>query len=127
MGTSLLDGYDFSRGAFLPPTIIEDIEPDDVLWKEEVFGPVIVVKRFFVRRVSPTYLNPNLSDFLRPRRSRKACNSPMTASTGSAQVFGLATCPEHTGSPLRSMLDFAGSTAIIAMIPVPLGNYRITK
>lgn len=50
LGTSLLDGYDFSRGAFLPPTIIEDIEPDDVLWKEEVFGPVIVVKRFFTEQ-----------------------------------------------------------------------------
>ncbi|KAF9006524.1 aldehyde dehydrogenase domain-containing protein [Cyathus striatus] len=38
-GLSELDGFDFSKGSFFPPTI-------DELWQEEVFGPVVVVKRF---------------------------------------------------------------------------------
>lgn len=47
-GTSELDGFDFSRGSFYPPTIITDIETSDEIWQEEVFGPVVVVKRFTV-------------------------------------------------------------------------------
>ncbi|TFK43675.1 aldehyde dehydrogenase [Crucibulum laeve] len=46
LGTSDLDGFDFSRGSFFPPTIITDITVEDELWQEEVFGPVVVVKRF---------------------------------------------------------------------------------
>ncbi|KAI0774445.1 aldehyde dehydrogenase [Fomes fomentarius] len=46
MGTSALDGYDFSQGAFFPPTVITDIPTQDDLWREEVFGPVVVVTRF---------------------------------------------------------------------------------
>ncbi|RDB19902.1 NAD/NADP-dependent betaine aldehyde dehydrogenase [Hypsizygus marmoreus] len=45
-GISELDGFDFSRGSFFPPTIVADITSEDELWKEEVFGPVIVVRRF---------------------------------------------------------------------------------
>jgi acyl-CoA reductase-like NAD-dependent aldehyde dehydrogenase len=53
-GVSALDGYDFSRGCFFPPTIIGDITVKDELWQEEIFGPVVVVVRFQVSSsVSP--------------------------------------------------------------------------
>ncbi|KAG6880171.1 hypothetical protein C0992_004623 [Termitomyces sp. T32_za158] len=45
-GASPLDGFDYTHGSFLAPTIIEDVESTDELWREEVFGPVIVVRRF---------------------------------------------------------------------------------
>lgn len=48
-GLSALDQFDFSRGSFYPPTVITDVETQDDLWREEVFGPVVVVKRFSVR------------------------------------------------------------------------------
>ena len=48
LGTSSLDGFDFSRGSFFPPTVIEGLGTEDELWKEEIFGPVVVVKRFSV-------------------------------------------------------------------------------
>ncbi|KAG6910935.1 hypothetical protein DXG01_005989 [Tephrocybe rancida] len=47
-GSSPLDGFDYTKGSFLAPTIIEDIQSTDELWQEEVFGPVIVVRRFKV-------------------------------------------------------------------------------
>ncbi|KAG6817836.1 hypothetical protein H0H87_001668 [Tephrocybe sp. NHM501043] len=45
-GSSPLDDFNYTKGAFLNPTIIEDIQSTDELWQEEVFGPVIVVRRF---------------------------------------------------------------------------------
>jgi len=45
-GTSELDGFNFSKGSFYPPTVIADVEITDEIWQEEVFGPVVVVKRF---------------------------------------------------------------------------------
>lgn len=48
-GTSDLDGFDFAKGSFYPPTIITDVQTTDEIWQEEVFGPVVVVKRFDVR------------------------------------------------------------------------------
>jgi len=45
-GLSPLDGFDYTQGAFVSPTIIEVINSTDELWKEEIFGPVIVVRRF---------------------------------------------------------------------------------
>ncbi|KAJ3862913.1 aldehyde dehydrogenase domain-containing protein [Lentinula novae-zelandiae] len=45
-GVSEVDGFDFSRGSFFPPTVVTDVEVEDELWREEVFGPVVVVKRF---------------------------------------------------------------------------------
>ena len=48
MGKSSLDGFDFSKGSFLPPTVITDVHTEDELWQEEVFGPVVVVMRFSV-------------------------------------------------------------------------------
>ena len=46
---SSLDGFDFSRGSFYPPTVIADVSLDDTLWKEEVFGPVVVLDKFEAR------------------------------------------------------------------------------
>lgn len=46
LGPSSLDGFNLSKGSFYAPTIIEDVSPEDELWKEEIFGPVAVVKRF---------------------------------------------------------------------------------
>lgn len=54
IGKSELDGFDFSKGSFYPPTVITDIEVEDELWQEEVFGPVVVVKRFTVSSGSTT-------------------------------------------------------------------------
>jgi acyl-CoA reductase-like NAD-dependent aldehyde dehydrogenase len=48
MGQSSLDGFDFSQGSFFPPTVIEGVSTTDELWREEVFGPVVIVKRFSV-------------------------------------------------------------------------------
>ena len=54
-GTSPLDGFDLSQsGSFFAPTVVEGVEVADELWQEEVFGPVIVVKRFKVRRYQAT-------------------------------------------------------------------------
>ena len=49
-GKSELDGYDLSKGAFFPPTVVADVGVEDELWQEEVFGPVVVVKNFQVRQ-----------------------------------------------------------------------------
>ncbi|XXH01019.1 hypothetical protein Hte_007370 [Hypoxylon texense] len=47
---STLDGTDFSQGYFYPPTILVSSEGDSILetriWREEAFGPVIVVVGF---------------------------------------------------------------------------------
>ena len=43
---SPLDGFNFSRGSFYPPTVIADVSTGDALWKEEVFGPVVVLNKF---------------------------------------------------------------------------------
>ncbi|KAF2756795.1 aldehyde dehydrogenase-like protein [Pseudovirgaria hyperparasitica] len=49
-GTSELDGTDFSKGYFYPPTILTDSIScnivDTRIWREEAFGPVIVVIGF---------------------------------------------------------------------------------
>jgi acyl-CoA reductase-like NAD-dependent aldehyde dehydrogenase len=47
-GISELDGFDFSKGYFYPPTIlhISTTQKDVRIWKEEAFGPVIVVTGF---------------------------------------------------------------------------------
>ena len=47
-GQSELDGFSFSKGAFYPPTVIADVALEDEIWEEEVFGPVVVIKRFSV-------------------------------------------------------------------------------
>lgn len=47
-GLSTFDGFDFSKGAFYPPTVITNVSTEEALWREEVFGPVVVVKEFTV-------------------------------------------------------------------------------
>jgi acyl-CoA reductase-like NAD-dependent aldehyde dehydrogenase len=47
-GRSEIGDFSFSKGAFYPPTVIADVAIQDEIWKEEVFGPVVVVKRFAV-------------------------------------------------------------------------------
>lgn len=42
------DGIDFSKGCFFPPTVVSDVNMEDELWWEEIFGPVVVVARFSV-------------------------------------------------------------------------------
>jgi len=48
LGRSALDAFDLSQGSFFPPTIVSEVSSDDELWKEEIFGPVVVVRRFSV-------------------------------------------------------------------------------
>jgi acyl-CoA reductase-like NAD-dependent aldehyde dehydrogenase len=48
-GRSPLDNHDLSQGSFYPPTVITDVSTEGDLWQEEIFGPVVVVKRFKVR------------------------------------------------------------------------------
>jgi acyl-CoA reductase-like NAD-dependent aldehyde dehydrogenase len=49
-GTSTMDGIDFGKGYFFAPTILSDSVSkkivDTRIWKEEAFGPVIVVVGF---------------------------------------------------------------------------------
>ncbi|KAI0034111.1 aldehyde dehydrogenase [Vararia minispora EC-137] len=45
-GVSKLDGYNFSKGSFYPPTVIADVDSSDQIWEEEIFGPIVVVKSF---------------------------------------------------------------------------------
>ncbi|KAJ7590679.1 aldehyde dehydrogenase domain-containing protein [Mycena floridula] len=45
LGMSKLDETNFALGSFFPPTVITEISIEDELWKEEIFGPVVVVKR----------------------------------------------------------------------------------
>ena len=54
LGKSELDGFDFSRGSFFAPTVIGDISTESELWREEIFGPVVVIKRFSVRSILTT-------------------------------------------------------------------------
>jgi hypothetical protein len=46
---SQLDQFDFSKGAFFPPTVVSNVSTQGALWREEIFGPVVVVKQFKVR------------------------------------------------------------------------------
>jgi acyl-CoA reductase-like NAD-dependent aldehyde dehydrogenase len=56
-GKSRLDDFDFSDGAFFPPTVITNVSTEDDLWREEIFGPVVVVKKFAVSNI---HLSMNL-------------------------------------------------------------------
>jgi len=35
-----------ARGFFLEPTVLLDVEPNDAVWREEVFGPVVCIRPF---------------------------------------------------------------------------------
>jgi acyl-CoA reductase-like NAD-dependent aldehyde dehydrogenase len=49
-GQSQLDGTDFSKGYYYPPTVLVSTEGNSItetrIWREEAFGPVIVVVGF---------------------------------------------------------------------------------
>ncbi|GJE84231.1 aldehyde dehydrogenase [Phanerochaete sordida] len=45
-GESALDEFDFSQGSFFPPTVVANVSTQGTLWREEIFGPVVVVKQF---------------------------------------------------------------------------------
>jgi betaine-aldehyde dehydrogenase len=47
-GRRLVCGGDrpFPRGFFLAPAVLLDVEPNDRVWREEVFGPVVCIRPF---------------------------------------------------------------------------------
>lgn len=47
-GASPLDQFDLANGYFFPPTIVENVQANDSLWTEELFGPVLAVNKFKV-------------------------------------------------------------------------------
>jgi acyl-CoA reductase-like NAD-dependent aldehyde dehydrogenase len=61
---STLDGFNFSRGSFYPPTVIADVGLEDALWKEEVFGPVVVLRKFEGRAEISFYVRHSLTPCL---------------------------------------------------------------
>jgi hypothetical protein len=83
---SSLDGFNFSRGCFYPPTVIEDVSLEDDLWKEEVFGPVVVLRKFEVR-TETSFMSTTASLSLFRRRAR-AWSLPITRDTGSGLAYG---------------------------------------
>ena len=85
---SSLDGFDFSRGSFYPPTIIADVSLDDTLWKEEVFGPVVVLNKFEVGAELAKYACSMLMLPLVRRWSARAWNAPTTRNMGWARAYG---------------------------------------
>ena len=83
---SSLDGFNFSRGSFYPPTVVEDVSLEDDLWKEEIFGPVVVLRKFEVRAeisVTSTMASPPA---FRPRA--RAWGSLTTRDTGLGPASG---------------------------------------
>ena len=98
-GKSSLDGFDFSKGSFLPPTVITDVHTEDELWKEEVFGPVVVVKRFSVSDQSIVFIlaiKKVTNNCLRlDRKSEKVLPWLMPQNMASGQVYGLQIYLEH--------------------------------
>ena len=87
-GRSSLDRFDFSRGSFYPPTVIGDVSLNDTLWKEEVFGPVVVLNKFEVRAELTKYSGSMLISSLFCRRSVRAWNMPTTQNMGWARAYG---------------------------------------
>jgi hypothetical protein len=85
---SSLDGFDFSRGSFYPPTIIADVSLDDTLWKEEVFGPVVVLNKFEARAELAKYACSMLMLPLVRRWSVRAWNAPTTRNMAWAREYG---------------------------------------
>lgn len=60
-GVSVLDGTDFGKGYFYPPTILADSASRKIVdtrtWREEAFGPVIVVVGFDTEQEALTLAN----------------------------------------------------------------------
>ena len=105
-GKSSLDGFDFSRGSFYPPTVIGDVETTDELWREEVFGPVVVTRRFEVCR-APRLVLARQADIARRLRT-KVLPLPTTAGMVSVLDFGHATSHGPTDLPRAYKQDSYG-------------------
>jgi len=76
-GPSSLDGFDLSQGNFYPPTVITNISTEDDLWREEVFGPVVVVRQFQVGSQGPL---PSASvSLISSRMKKRQCILPTQA------------------------------------------------
>lgn len=120
LGTSELDGFDFSRGSFFPPTIISDINSTDELWKEEVFGPVVIMRRFSVGCLVP-WAELLTTDVWLCRKSPKVLPWLMIVNTGWEQQYGQKTFLGHIEWRQKLRPVYAGSTLTIAMTRVPLG------
>lgn len=119
-GLSPLDGYDLSQGAFFPPTVITDVPTEDDLWREEIFGPVVVVKRFCVR-LPLSHIDAQLI-FTARSLSRRALTLLMAASTAWARGCGRRTCRRRTACLRSSRLALSGSTHITVTIPAHRGT-----
>jgi hypothetical protein len=92
LGKSLLDHFDFSRGSFYPPTVISDVDVSHELWQEEIFGPVVVVKKF---SVSYTMIRAGFFDVkFTLRLNPRELDLPMLPSTDWERESGLRICQE---------------------------------
>jgi hypothetical protein len=83
---SILDGFNFSRGSFYPPTVIADVDLEDALWKEEVFGPVVVLRKFEAR--AEISFMSTIASRLICRPKARAWSSLTTRDTGSGPAYG---------------------------------------
>lgn len=93
MGKSLLDNFDFSHGSFYPPTVISDVDVSHELWQEEIFGPVVVVKKF---SVSYKMMRVGFFDAeFTLRLNLRALDLLMLPSTDWEREFGLRIYQEH--------------------------------
>jgi delta 1-pyrroline-5-carboxylate dehydrogenase len=119
-GRSEIGDFSFSKGAFYPPTVIADVAIEDEIWKEEVFGPVVVVKRFSVS-VLDSYFEKLLWLNNVLRMKLKVLHWRIQASTDSALGFGLWIYPEPIGWLLRYKPVSVGSIRTIAMTQALLG------
>ena len=117
-GRSEIGDFNFSKGAFYPPTVIADVAIEDEIWKEEVFGPVVVVKQFSVS-VLDSYLEKLTKEYLFfpivLRMKLKVLHWRIQASMDSGLGFGQRIYPELIGWLLRYKQVFVGSIRIIAM------------
>ena len=84
-GRSEIGDFSFSKGAFYPPTVIAEVATENEIWKEEVFGPVVVVKRFSVS-VLDSYLKNLMTNVLRMKP--KVLHWRIQASMDSGLGFG---------------------------------------
>ena len=44
-GGNVLKGGEFARGNFMEATVLADVKPAMKVWREEIFGPVVVIAR----------------------------------------------------------------------------------
>jgi hypothetical protein len=125
VGKSALDGFDFSKGSFLAPTVIVDVNVEDELWQEEIFGPVVVVKRFSVSVFTATSMQTLsvVPGFHFIRASVMASHWQMHPSTALGQAYGPPIYPGHTAWRVKSSQALSGLTHITEMTQALHGAY----